>query len=85
MPEEHGGAGASPREAAVVAEECGRACAPVPFLTSAVLATTLLVRLGTAALLEPLAAGDSTAALLAPAATRSAPAASRSSRTSTAG
>ncbi len=36
VPEERGGQGASPREAAVVLEELGRAMAPVPFLTSAV-------------------------------------------------
>ena len=39
VPEELGGAGASAREAAVVMEEIGRAVAPVPFLTSSVLAT----------------------------------------------
>ncbi len=71
VPEEHGGAGAGPREAAVVAEECGRACAPVPFLTSAVLATALLVRLGATEPLARLAEGG-TAALVVPAATRSA-------------
>ena len=42
VPEEAGGAGASAREAAVVLEELGRAVAPVPFLTSAVVATTAL-------------------------------------------
>ncbi len=71
VPEEHGGAGAGPREAAVVAEECGRACAPVPFLTSAVLATSLLVRLGAAEPLARLAEGG-TAALVVPAGTASA-------------
>ena len=39
VPEEYGGAGASAREARCVLEELGRAVAPVPFLTSAVLAT----------------------------------------------
>ena len=39
VPEELGGAGASAREAAVVMAELGRAVAPVPFLTSAVVAT----------------------------------------------
>src|SRR6266436_2484081 len=39
IPETHGGAGASYREAAVVAEEAGRAVAPVPYLGSAVVAT----------------------------------------------
>ncbi|MEN8706435.1 MAG: acyl-CoA dehydrogenase family protein [Nocardioides marinisabuli] len=71
VPEEHGGAGAGPREAAVVAEECGRACAPVPFLTSAVLATDLLVTLGATEALGRLAESG-TAALVVPAATRSA-------------
>ena len=46
VPEEHGGAGASAREAAVVLEELGRAVAPVPFLTSAVLATKALLPAG---------------------------------------
>ena len=43
VPETRGGAGASAREAAVVLEELGRAVAPVPFLTSAVVATTALL------------------------------------------
>ncbi|WP_147123853.1 acyl-CoA dehydrogenase family protein, partial [Nocardia neocaledoniensis] len=56
VPEELGGAGASAREAAVVLEELGRFAAPVPFLTSAVVATTAL--LGAAdPLLGALAAG----------------------------
>lgn len=42
IPEQLGGGGATLREAAVVMEELGRACAPVPFLSSAVLATTAL-------------------------------------------
>lgn len=68
VPEKLGGAGASAREAAVVAEELGRAVAPVPFLGSAVLATTALLNGDTdrepvSALLESLAAGDTTAAL----------------------
>ena len=41
--EERGGAGASWREVAVVAEELGRAVAPVPFLGSAVIATAALL------------------------------------------
>ncbi|MEU9831954.1 acyl-CoA dehydrogenase family protein [Streptosporangium sp. NPDC048047] len=57
VPEEYGGAGASAREAAVVLEELGRAVAPVPFLTSAVLATEALVQAGTPALREGAAAG----------------------------
>ena len=43
VPESLGGAGASAREAAVVMEEIGRAVAPVPFLSSAVLATVALL------------------------------------------
>ena len=43
IPESLGGAGASAREAAVVLEELGRAVAPVPFLGSAVVATTALL------------------------------------------
>ncbi|GAA3834295.1 acyl-CoA dehydrogenase family protein [Sphaerisporangium flaviroseum] len=66
IPEELGGAGASAREAAVVLEELGRAVTPVPFLTSAVLATQALVSADTDAareLLTALAAGETTAAL----------------------
>jgi len=70
VPEDRGGAGASAREAAVVLEELGRAVAPVPFLTSSVVATTVLLdaERGTAGgdLLAALAAGDRTAALLVP-------------------
>ncbi len=43
VPEHLGGAGASAREVAVVLEELGRAVAPVPFLGSAVVATTALL------------------------------------------
>jgi alkylation response protein AidB-like acyl-CoA dehydrogenase len=46
IPEASGGAGASYREAAVVAEETGRAVAPVPFLGSAVVATAALLSAG---------------------------------------
>jgi alkylation response protein AidB-like acyl-CoA dehydrogenase len=69
VPEELGGAGASAREAAAVLEELGRACAPVPFLTSTVVATSLLLSLdGTEVrdLLGALAAGERTAALVVP-------------------
>jgi alkylation response protein AidB-like acyl-CoA dehydrogenase len=61
--EDHGGAGASYREAAVVAEETGRALACVPYLTSAVMATTALLRAGDGELLDGLASGRVTAAL----------------------
>ncbi|MCT9930965.1 acyl-CoA/acyl-ACP dehydrogenase [Planotetraspora sp. A-T 1434] len=67
VPEELGGAGASAREVAVVLEELGRAVAPVPFLSSAVLATTALLGAGDGVavrgLLERLASGETTAAL----------------------
>ncbi|MEU8438400.1 acyl-CoA dehydrogenase family protein [Streptomyces sp. NPDC029216] len=43
VPEKLGGAGAGHREAAVVLEELGRAVAPVPYLTSSVLATEILL------------------------------------------
>ncbi|MFF8308554.1 acyl-CoA dehydrogenase family protein [Streptomyces lydicus] len=45
VPEKLGGAGASTREAAVVMEELGRSVAPVPYLTSAVIAVTALLTL----------------------------------------
>ena len=62
IPESHGGAGAGYREAAVVAEETGRAAACVPYLTSAVVATTALLGTGDD-LLAALAEGLLTAAL----------------------
>ncbi|GAB3069273.1 acyl-CoA dehydrogenase family protein [Intrasporangium mesophilum] len=65
VPEERGGQGASAREAAVVLEELGRAVAPVPFLTSAVVATTLLLESGSP-LVAALAAGERAAALAVP-------------------
>ncbi|EFL42663.1 acyl-CoA dehydrogenase family protein [Streptomyces griseoflavus] len=43
VPEDRGGQGATHREAAVVLEELGRAVAPVPYLTSAVIATEALL------------------------------------------
>ncbi len=42
VPERHGGAGATAREAAAVLDELGRACAPAPYLSSAVVATAVL-------------------------------------------
>lgn len=71
VPEKLGGQGASAREAAVVLEELGGAVAPVPFLGSAVLATTALLGCdtadaATAALIGRLAAGEETAALAVP-------------------
>ena len=66
IPEALGGAGASYREAAVVAEEIGRTVAPVPFLGSAVVATTALLSVADAELLSQLASGAVTAALAVP-------------------
>ena len=72
IPESQGGAGASYREAAVVAEEAGRAVAPVPYLGSAVVATAALLaaegagRAGNEELLAGLADGTVTAALAVP-------------------
>jgi alkylation response protein AidB-like acyl-CoA dehydrogenase len=66
VPEAQGGAGASYREAAVVAEEVGRAAAPVPFLGSAVVATTALLAAGDDELLAEVASGAVTAALTVP-------------------
>ncbi|GLZ46883.1 acyl-CoA dehydrogenase [Actinomycetospora sp. NBRC 106375] len=62
VPEERGGAGASWREVAVVAEELGRAVAPVPFLGT-VVATALLLGTGEDELLAAVAAGERTAAV----------------------
>lgn len=62
VPEERGGAGASWREVAVVAEELGRAVAPVPFLGTAV-ATALLLGSAEDELLAAVAAGERTAVL----------------------
>jgi alkylation response protein AidB-like acyl-CoA dehydrogenase len=66
IPESSGGAGASYREAAVVAEETGRAVAPVPFLGSAVVATAALLAAGDEDLLTAVAAGTTTVALGVP-------------------
>ncbi|KZS59300.1 acyl-CoA dehydrogenase family protein [Mycobacterium pseudokansasii] len=66
VPESLGGAGASAREAAVVMEEIGRAVAPVPFLSSAVLAAVALSRSGETETLSGLAGGAVTAALVVP-------------------
>lgn len=66
VPESLGGAGAGAREAAVVMEEIGRAVAPVPYLSSAVLATVALLRAGDTETVPRLAAGELTAALVVP-------------------
>uniref|UniRef100_A0AAU2VIA8 Acyl-CoA/acyl-ACP dehydrogenase n=1 Tax=Streptomyces sp. NBC_00008 TaxID=2903610 RepID=A0AAU2VIA8_9ACTN len=71
VPEKLGGQGAGHREAAVVMEEIGRRVAPVPYLTSSVVATRTLLALGgqdgpVAALLTELATGRRTAVLAVP-------------------
>ena len=70
VPEELGGQGASTRETAVVMEELGRSVAPVPFLGSAVLATTALLGCeptdAVRELLDALGAGRSVGALAVP-------------------
>ncbi len=66
IPEAAGGAGASFREVAVVAEELGRSVAAVPFIGSAVLATVALLAAHDTELLAKLADGATTAALAVP-------------------
>jgi len=75
IPEREGGAGASYREAASVAEALGAAVAPVPFLGSAVVATAALLSVASGAaeasaeaatdLLRRMADGGATTALAA--------------------
>ena len=66
VPEDAGGAGASWREVAVVAEEMGRSVAVVPFLGGAVLGTAALLACGDAELLPQVAGGERTAVLAVP-------------------
>jgi alkylation response protein AidB-like acyl-CoA dehydrogenase len=65
IPESHGGLGLSMLDAAVLLTELGRALAPVPFFSSGVLATSLLLSAGSASQkktwLPRLAAGEITA------------------------
>ncbi|WP_221350133.1 acyl-CoA dehydrogenase family protein [Streptomyces beigongshangae] len=63
VPEERGGQGATHREAAVVLEELGRSVAPVPYLTSAVVATEALLACDADDLLAELASGRRVGAL----------------------
>lgn len=67
VPEADGGAGASLAEAAVVAHAIGRHAAPLRFLTSGVIATTLVTHAGDFELAAPLAAGERYAAVAFPA------------------
>ncbi|WP_455353213.1 acyl-CoA dehydrogenase family protein [Streptomyces sp. SYSU K217416] len=71
VPEKLGGQGATHREAAVVLEELGRSVAPVPYLTSAVIAVETLLGVGgddgeVAELLGALASGRSVGVLALP-------------------
>ena len=65
--EEHGGAGASWREVAVVLEELGRAVAPVPFVGAAVMTPALLSALHLHDELADAASGDSVVVVAIPA------------------
>lgn len=49
IPEAYGGLGLGPLEICVIAEELGRACAPVPFSSSIYLASDAILRYGTEA------------------------------------
>jgi len=70
LPEHLGGGGAGLREVAVVLEELGRGLAPIPFLSSAVVATTaLMAGDDESELLAKLAAGNAIAVLAVPYAT----------------
>ncbi|MFD2416087.1 acyl-CoA dehydrogenase family protein [Amycolatopsis pigmentata] len=66
VPEKLGGQGASARETAAVMEELGRSVAPVPFLGSAVLATSALLAAGDTTVLPGLASGEVIGALAVP-------------------
>jgi alkylation response protein AidB-like acyl-CoA dehydrogenase len=67
IPESAGGAGATCREAATAAEQLGSFVAPVPFLGSAVVATSALINVGGQDdLLKRLADGSLTVALVVP-------------------
>jgi alkylation response protein AidB-like acyl-CoA dehydrogenase len=63
VPEALDGQGATHREVAVVLEELGRAVAPVPYLTSAVVATEALLECGADDLLSRLASATTIGAL----------------------
>ncbi|MBB5872635.1 alkylation response protein AidB-like acyl-CoA dehydrogenase [Allocatelliglobosispora scoriae] len=66
VPEEFGGAAAGFHQTAVVLEELGRAVAPVPYLSSAVIATAALLASRDAELLAVVASGEKQAALAVP-------------------
>ncbi|MFF2846897.1 acyl-CoA dehydrogenase family protein [Streptomyces sp. NPDC058001] len=70
LPEAYGGVGCTVTELALACEESGRALVPSPLFATAALAAPLILALGTepqrAALLPPLARGESTATLAVP-------------------
>ncbi|SDL88953.1 acyl-CoA dehydrogenase [Nonomuraea jiangxiensis] len=66
VPEEYGGTGCGPAEAAAVAEELGRVLSPHPFLQSAVMAVAAARAGGAGDLLEALATGTTTATVVLP-------------------
>jgi alkylation response protein AidB-like acyl-CoA dehydrogenase len=66
IPERLGGAGAGLRENAVVCAEVGRAVAPVPYLTGAVVATQILIAAGADEWLAQLAEGGRCAVPVVP-------------------
>jgi alkylation response protein AidB-like acyl-CoA dehydrogenase len=66
VPERLGGGGAGPGEAAVVLEELGRALTPVPYLSSAVIATSALLACGEDDLVAKLATAQTVAVLAVP-------------------
>ncbi|MEU1532596.1 acyl-CoA dehydrogenase family protein [Streptomyces fagopyri] len=70
LPERYGGTGCSVTELALACEESGRALAPSPLISTAVLAAPLILALGTgdqcAELLPRIACGELTAALAVP-------------------
>ena len=71
IPEAFGGGGASAREVAVVMEELGRHVAPIPFLTSSVIAAKILGACGAQDNLRSLVGGDGIAILSVPLSTSS--------------
>lgn len=66
MADSLGGAAAAPREVAIAAEELGRAVAPIPFITSSVIAATILESCGADDLARTLADGSRIAVLAVP-------------------
>jgi len=65
IPEEMGGVGLTAREAAVVTQTLGRSMAATPFLTSSVVATSLLLS-ANSALIAQMASGELTVAVALP-------------------